>query len=164
MGELLGTIWGRLIMLMGLAAVVTLGIVAFSGSKVTDTVSDIALLQGNARQQLGSTPNGYLNFTTANAATLISNGIVPSGMVRGGALTDKWGGAITLGSLNNGAQGVIHLTGVSSIKDCNRLVTTLGDYDSLLVGSTTFTPDNRPDGVTAAQACTGTVDVEIHFS
>ncbi|WP_186042881.1 type 4 pilus major pilin [Burkholderia gladioli] len=163
MGELLGTIWGRLIMLMGLTAVVTLGIVAFSGSKVADTVSDIALLQGNARQQLGNL-NGYLNFTTANAATLISQGIVPSGMVRGGALTDRWGGAITLGSLNNGAQGVIHLTGVSSIKDCNRLVTTLGDYDSLIVGSTTFTPDNRPDGVTAAQACTGTVDVEIHFS
>ncbi|MFL9876663.1 type 4 pilus major pilin [Paraburkholderia megapolitana] len=164
MGELLGTWYGKLLMLLGIAAVAGVMLVASSGSKVASQASDITMLQGNARQQLGASQNGYTNFTTANSAGLIQAGVVPPGMVRAGALTDQWGGAITFAPANNGAQGVVTLAGITSVKDCTKLATTLRDYDTLIIGKVTFTPDQQPDGSTAGAACNGNNTVQITFS
>lgn len=164
MGELLGTIYGRLLMLLGIVAIAGAAIYAFSGSKVASQASDIALLQGNARHLLGSTPNGYVNFDSARTTDLVSAGVVPAGMVRNGAIVNQWGGAVTLASANNGAQGVITLAGVKNIKDCTKLLTTLADYDTLVMGKGSFTPNTRPDAVGAATACTGNDTLVITFS
>ncbi|WP_186050436.1 type 4 pilus major pilin [Burkholderia gladioli] len=165
MGELLGTIYGRLLMLLGLVAIGGLAIYAFSGGKVASQASEISLLQGNARQQLGATQSGFANFATAQSADLITAGIIPSGMVRNGALVDKWGGAITLASANNGAQGVIQLAGfTNNVKDCAKLATTLADYDTLAIGATQYTPDARPDAIAAGKACAASDTVTITFS
>lgn len=165
MGELLGTIYARLLMLLGLVTIGGLAIYAFSGGKVASQASDIALLQGEARHQLGASQSGYADFATAQAADLISQGIVPSGMVRNGTLVDKWGGAITLSSANNGAQGVIQLAGLTNFaKDCAKLATTLSDYDTLAIGATQYTPDARPDGVVAGKACAASDTMTITFS
>lgn len=165
MGDLLATWYGKLLVLLGMAAAAGVIYAASGGNKVSSQASDITLLQGGARQQLGETPNGYMNFTTANAANLIQAGIVPPGMVRGGTLTNKWGGTITLAPANNNGQGVITLSGITNSKDCSQLVTTLRDYDTLTIGTTTFTRDTLPDGNTAAAACKGNnTTVKITFS
>lgn len=164
MGDLLATWYGKLLVLLGIAAAAGVMYAASGGNKVSAQISDITMLQGSARQQLGETPNGYMNFTTGNAAYLIQNGIVPPGMVRSGNLVNKWGGAITLAPTNNNGQAVITLAGINNQKDCGQLLTTLRDYDTLVVGGTTFTRNALPDGVSAAQVCSNNTTVVITFS
>lgn len=165
MGDLLATWYGKLLVLLGIAAAAGVIYAASGGNKVSSQVSDITMLQGSARQQLGDTPNGYMNFTTGNTANLITAGIVPPGMVRNGNLTSKWGSGITLAPTNNNAQGVITLQVINNPKDCSQLVTTLRDYDTLVIGGTTFTRNALPDGNTAAAVCAGNnVTLQITFS
>lgn len=164
MGDLLATWYGKLLVLLSMAAAAGVIYAASGGNKVSSQVSDITLLQGAARQQLGETPNGYANFTTGNAAYLIQNSIVPPGMVRNGNLVNKWAGAITLAPTNNNGQGVITLAGINNHKDCSQLVTTLRDYDTLVIGGTTFTRNALPDGVNAAQVCSNNTTIQITFS
>ncbi|NTZ86156.1 prepilin type IV pili [Burkholderia metallica] len=163
MREFFGSIYGQIITVLGLIAIVALGANALSTNRAMSQATDIGVLVANARQRLGATQNGYLNFTTANAAALIRDGIVPSTMVRGGAMTNQWGGSVDLTNQNNGALGVITLNGVSS-KDCSKLVTTLGNYDAVTVGGTTFSQDNPADATNASTACNGQTSVSITFS
>lgn len=65
------------------------------------------------------------------------------------------GGAVTLAPVNNGAQCSVTLAGITDTKECSKLATTLQDYDSLVIGTTTFTKDALPDGVSAGAACKG---------
>jgi len=156
MDSILGRIFA---MVMGL---IVLGGVAFAiaggmgTTKTTGMVENTAFIQSAARQVFGMGPNGYANFTTANTADLVKAGIFPPGMVRGGVIYDSWGNAVTMSSANGGTQQVLGFGGggSESVKDCIQVATGLKGYTSLTVGSTTFTPSNPPDAVSASQACT----------
>lgn len=56
MGDLLATWYGKLLVLLSMAAAAGVIYAASGGNKVSSQVSDITLLQGAARQQLGETP------------------------------------------------------------------------------------------------------------
>ena len=108
MVDLLGSNLAKVLMLLGVVVIGGIFIAASGSDKVGAQISDIQQLMAVAQARLGATPNGYTNFTTANAAALISSGVVPSGMAKtGNALRDRWGGAVALGNANNAAQGTI---------------------------------------------------------
>lgn len=138
---------------------------AFGGNKASNVTQDITQLMTNARAQFSQGGNGYTNFTTANAAALITAGVPPSSMVRGAAIFDAWGNPVTLASAGGSAQGVVSFGGgnAESAKQCVSVVTSLKDYVSLTVNGTTFTPAALPDPVTAAAACTATAGFVLTF-
>lgn len=133
----------------------------FFSEKNARFATDVAQFVTATRGGFSTSPEGYSNFTTANASYLITHQMVPGSMVRNGVLTDVWGNAIQLSSANNGSQAVMSYGGGGSQTegDCAKHVSNLTDYSSLKVGSTTFT-DTKPDAIKAAQACaTGTAIV-----
>ncbi|WP_175700978.1 type 4 pilus major pilin [Burkholderia ambifaria] len=165
MREFFGSLYGQIITVFSLIAIITLGGNIFSTDKGVSQATDVGVLVTNARQQLGASPNGYAGFTDANVADLIRAGVIPATMVRNGALVDRWKGAINISNQSNGGQGVITLNGINIASDCAKLVTTLGNgYDSVIVGGTTFNKDNPSDGQRAGAACNGQTTVTVVFS
>ncbi|HGO6128854.1 MULTISPECIES: type 4 pilus major pilin [Burkholderia] len=165
MREFFGSLYGQMISVFAIIAVIALGANIFSTDKGLTQATDVGVLVANARQMLGASPNGYVNFTDGNVADLIRGGIIPGTMVRNGALFNRWKGTINLSNQTNGGQGVITLNGIGNTADCTKLVTTLGNgYDSVTVGGTTFNKDNPSDGQRAAVACNGQTVVTVVFS
>ncbi|AJW93614.1 hypothetical protein BM43_7556 (plasmid) [Burkholderia gladioli] len=165
MREFFGSLYGQIITVFGIIAIIALGNNIFTTDKALSQASDVGVFVTNARQMLGASPNGYINLTDANVADLIRGGVIPGTMVRNGALVDRWKGVINLSNQANGGQGVVTLNGITTTTDCAKLVTTLGNgYDGVTVGGTTFNKDNPSDGQTAAAACNGQTAVTIIFS
>lgn len=147
-----------------------LGGIALSGGFHTGTasniVSEIAIIQSNARKGFMQNNLGYTNFTTANSASLASGGTFPTNLVRNGVVYDDWGNQIKLASAQNATQGVITFGGGGSqtVDQCTTVLTSIKDYISLVaVGSVTFTQAAQPDGVTAANACAGNPAIQVTF-
>jgi hypothetical protein len=164
MRDFFGSLYGQIVTVIGLVSILILGANMLTTNKAVSQASDIGMLVTNARR-LGAQGNGYLNFTSANAPALIKDGIVPGTMVRGGAITDQWGGTVELTNQNNGGQGVITLNGIPSQKDCSNFVAIIGSgYEAVTVGGTTFSQNNPVDSVTASNACNGQTSVSITFS
>lgn len=154
-------ILGLLLLALGGAAL--LG--GFNTGKGSNLVSEITLIQSEARKGFAQSNQGYTNFTTANAATLANGGSFPRSMVKNGVLTDDWGNAMQLSSTNNGTQGVITFGGGGSqdVDQCKTFVTNHKDFVTLVVGGTTFTQANQPDAVTATNACQGSPTIAVTF-
>ena len=154
MVDLLGSNLAKVLMLLGVVVIGGIFIAASGSDKVGAQISDIQQLMAVAQARLGATPNGYTNFTTANAAALISSGVVPSGMAKtGNALRDRWGGAVALGNANNAAQGTITFGGNEDTTACSGLAMGLSGYQTMSVGGQVFSRNNPPDAVTANAGC-----------
>jgi hypothetical protein len=151
------------LIMVSLAAAAIFG--GFNTGKASNIVSEITLIESNARAGFAQSNQGYTNFTTANEATLASGGMFPRNMVRNGVLTDDWGNQITLGSANNATDGVITFGGGGSedTDQCKTVVMGLKDYVSLAVGGQTFTQSVQPDATTATTACQGTPTLTVTF-
>lgn len=153
-------ILGRIVAtVLGLLALAGIGYAAangFSNSKVDIIVSGATHIATNARAQFSAGNTGYTNFTTANAASLVSAGIIPTSWVTAGVPTDPWGNAVTFAAGASPTQGVITIGGGGSetIEQCIKVTQNLKDYVSLVVGTKTFTQAALPDPVSAAAACT----------
>jgi hypothetical protein len=165
MDRILGSIIAVVLGLLALATVAggaSYGYDWWTNSKI---VTNISQMQSEARAQFMQGNNGYTNFTTANAAQLITNGVVPTKWVRGNAIQDDWGNAVTLTSAAGGTLGSISFGGGGSetVKNCSKVVSNLGDYVSVVVGGTTFTPQNQPDGVSAGAACQKSLAITVSF-
>jgi len=167
MREMIGTIGAIVI---GLILLALIGVTVLGGTKsgkASNFVSGMAVIQSKAREGFAQSNNGYTNFTTANAGTMINNHDFPTTMVKGGVLVDLWGNGIQLSSANNGSQGVITFGGGGSedAEQCKSVVTGLKDYVTLNVAGTIFTQSNQPDGATAGAACAiGAAGITITFA
>jgi hypothetical protein len=126
MGRILGAIIAVVLGLLALAGVGVMGATGFfGGDKASKVTTDISQLITNARSQFAQNSNGYTNFTTANEAPMMTAGVFPNSMVRGGAVIDAWGNAVALSSTNNATQ----FGGGSSetAKQCPTVVTTYAE-------------------------------------
>lgn len=165
MDSILGRIAATVLGLLLLAAV-GLGIYrAFSGNKVSQMTTDVALLQTNARAQFSQGGNGYANFKVnagAPAAGLLAtdgtSAVIPADMISGGVVHDAWGNPVTIAPAGTGNSSFTLSFGGANMtaSQCTQLATSLNGYQSLTIGATTFTPSNQPDSVTAGAACQNT--------
>lgn len=132
------------------------------GSTIT---TDMAFIMTKARGGMAQSNTGYTNFTNGNLASLINAGTFPASMVKNGAVYDKWGNPLTLGTSNNGTNGTIAFGGGTSetAEECVTAVTGMNGYDTLTVNGTQFTSAAPPDLATAGAACTDTAPITILF-
>lgn len=153
-------ILGRIIAtVLGLIALAGVGYAAYNGfsnSKSSDVVTGITTIINNSRAQFSSGNSRYTNFTTANAASLVAAGIVPTSWVGPGNVpTDPWGNALGFAPTGANTQGQITFGGAGSatVAQCINVLQNLKDYVSVTVGTKTFTQAALPDPVSAAAAC-----------
>ncbi|WP_369050185.1 hypothetical protein [Burkholderia gladioli] len=148
MGEILGTIYGRLLMLLALIAIAVLTLVALRQDRAAAQASDLMLVMTNARQAFTNSPSGYANFSNGNLATLVSTGVIPPRMVRNGKLVDRWGKDMALDytwDSTHGTQGRITFGGGESTEECVKLVSSLTDFDKLIVNALAFDQNALPN-------------------
>lgn len=133
----------------------------FFNSKAGNMNGWTAELVVNTRGAFSTGPTGCTDFTTANVAHLITNKIIPKGLIKSGSATDPWGNAMAFGSANGGAQCTIQYGGsLMPAADCAKTAAGMSDFVTLRIGSTTFTEAAPPTPVSAAAACaTGTTTV-----
>ncbi len=155
-------ILGRIIAtVLGLIALAGVGYAAFNGfssSKSSDVVTGMTTIINNSRAQFSSGSSRYTNFTTANAARLVTAGIIPTSWVATGNVpTDPWGNALAFASAGANTQGSITFGGGGSETQaqCINVIQNLQGYVSLTAGTKPFTQTALPDPVSAAAACTG---------
>lgn len=157
MDSLLGRIVATVLGLLALVAVGSGIYQGFGMDTTSQIVTDMSSTVVNARSAFAQGTSGYSSFSNANVTQLINNDIFPSGMVRGGALYDRWGNAVTISSQNAGMQGVITFGGGGSedVNFCAKTAVSMNavSYVSMKVGATTFPKANAPDPVQAANAC-----------
>ena len=165
MDRTVGVILAVVLGLLALGAVVLSGHHAFASNTASTVVTDVSQLETNARAQFGQGANLYANFTTANEGAMITSGVFPTDMVRGGAVVDSWGNAVALAPAANNTEGTITFGGGGSetSDECANVVTGLKDYVSLTVGGTTFTQANQPDAVSAGNACGAGLTIAMTF-
>ena len=165
MDRTVGVMLAVVLGLLALGAVVLSGHHAFASNTASTVVTDISQLETNARAQFGQGSNLYTSFTTANESAMITGGLFPTDMVRGGAVVDAWGNAVTLAPAANNTEGTISFGGGGSetTDECTTAVTAMKDYVSMTVGGTTFTQANQPDSVSAANACAGGLAIALTF-
>lgn len=165
MDGILGRIIATVLGLLALVGVAYASYNGFQNHKASVMVNNLAQLMTNARAGFSQGNNGYVNFTTANVPNMINSGMFPTDMVRGTAIYDAWGNAITLSSANNGAQGVISFGGggAETTKQCVTVATGNKDFVTMTVGSTTFTQAALPDQSTAGAACSATATFSVTF-
>jgi hypothetical protein len=154
-------ILGLILLALGAAALYG----GFNTGKASNIVTEITLIETNARAGFAQSNQGYANFTTANESTLATGGMFPANLVRDGVLYDEWGNAMQLGSASNATQGVITFGGGTSqtVDQCKTVVMGLKDYVSLAVGSASFTQTNQPDATSATNACAGNPTIAVTF-
>ena len=165
MERIYGAIAAFVLGLLALAQVTGMGSGAFDWYNNSRLVSNVSSVQTAARGQFMQGSNGYTNFTTANAAALITAGIIPAGWVKGGAIVDNWGNNVTLASASNATIGSITFGGgnTETVQNCGKVVNNLGDYVSVVVGGKTFTQASPPDAVTATAACQVALSITVNF-
>lgn len=154
MDSILGRVVAAILGLLALGGVIYAGGQALGGNKVSQMTNDVAQVVNNARSQMSQNSLGYTNFTTANTAPLITAGIFPADMNRGGVIVDAWGNAVTFAPIANGQQFTLTWGGAGMTADqCSKLASSMQGYISLKVNATTWAIP--PDAVAAGTACGG---------
>jgi hypothetical protein len=151
------------LVLLALGAAALYG--GFNTGKASNLVTEITLIETNARGGFAQSNQGYTSFTTVNVPTLASGGMFPANLVRNGTLYDEWGNTMQLGSASNDTQGVITFGGggSQSVDECKTVVMGLKDYVSMAVGGATFTQTDQPDANSATNACSGNPTIAVTF-
>lgn len=93
MSEIMGVVFKYLMVALGLTAVAGALYAALGSNKTTDAIANQTQLQANIQSAFG----GQGNFTSLTNARVISGNLAPDAMVVAGALTNAWGGAVTVG-------------------------------------------------------------------
>lgn len=92
MSEILGVLFKYLVALLGVSAVVMVAYQVFGVNKTQTAISDLTTLQVSAQALYA----GQSSFTTLTNTVAIAAKLAPSGMISGTALTNPWGGTVTL--------------------------------------------------------------------
>ncbi|HEY0843437.1 type 4 pilus major pilin [Methylotenera sp.] len=136
MGEIFGTLFGKIIALLGLVVVVGVLYLAFASDKTTKATSDITLLATNAQALY----NAQATFTSLTNTVAVSGQLAPKTMISGAStLTNPWGGSVTINvNAGNAAQFDITDTTIPA-EACSKMLTTLSNLVALKVNGTAVT-------------------------
>lgn len=153
MSEILGTLFGKLVALLSIAAVVVILYQVFGANKTQNAISDLTQLQVNAQ----SLYNGQSTFTTLTNTVAITGKLAPAGMISGTALLNPWGGAVTVAVNAVATQFDITETLVPS-DACAKMIVGLGAVVGLKVNTVAQTlPLDAGTAVTACNAANNTL-------
>lgn len=120
--------------------------VGFSNSKLSDVQSTVVMMQ----MQVQSMFSGSSSYSGLNNDLVVTNNIVPTNMLKGGKVSNPWGGDVTLSPEDNGAAFSIALTSVPR-SECTKLALFQPDaWLSVTVNSSTI---SGGDVAAATSAC-----------
>lgn len=147
MDNILGLLFSKLGMLLGLLAVMVASYMVFEANKSNAALSDVATLA----QGVQSLYSGSQFTTNLTDATVIGAGIAPPDMIQGTTLVNQWGGAVVVEQSASGssAQFQIVEAGVPG-NGCIKMATGM-TYQGLLIDNAQQTMPLDPAQV--AQAC-----------
>jgi hypothetical protein len=147
MSEILGTMFGTLMKLLGVAAVVGVLYMVFASNKTGDAISHTTQLQTNVQSLYSS----QASFSSLTNAVAIAAKLAPTNMVAGSTLVNPWGGAVTLAANANNARFDLTTAAIPS-DACPKLIQSQASAVALRVGTTSF--NTLPlDAGAAVQAC-----------
>ena len=163
MDSTLGKVLASILGLLALAGVVVAGITAFSHSKTTSAVSDVATLATRIRGDYVNNPAGYATLTNAVA---IAAGDVPADMLQGSSIVNAWGSAVTIGPVAGNPKDFSIDLGAVPQAACVQLLSTDGNLMGASVGGKQLAlPINAADAasVCAGAASAGVVQVSTQY-
>jgi type II secretory pathway pseudopilin PulG len=158
MSEMLGTIFKYVFGILATGAVL-LGVYSLnSNNKVTNAITETAMIAQNAQQIYA----GQNNFTSLTNTVLITAGAVPSGNYTAPAtITNPWAGAVTVAVGANANTFNITHAGVPNA-DCSKLVTSITSYSTVSINGNAQTPP--VDAATLTNLCTTVAGNTIIFT
>lgn len=154
MSEILGTLFGKVVALLSLAAVVAVLYMVFGANKTQNTLTDAVQLQANARSHYA----GQSTFTSLTNAVAIGGKLAPISMVSGTALINPFGGAVTI-AVNAGNASQFDITEAGLPADaCAKVVVGLPGLVALKVNAAAqVLPLDAGGAVTACNAASNTI-------
>ena len=158
MRDIVGSLWGILIGLLLLGAVVAVGVRAMNNNKISNALTDITQIQASIQTVYGQA-GSYGTLT--NAVALNVPNLVPDDWNVAGAITDQWSGAVTLVVDPNTASRFDITLGNLPAEACVKLATSV---KALLVTLPTGGAQSMPvDPGTAATDCAAGGNVTFVF-
>jgi len=156
MRDVIGSLWGILIGVLLLGAVITVGYKALQYIKTSNTISGIAQLTAGV-ESLYSAQGTYATLTNTVA---LNAGFVPADMNVGGVIQDRWGGVVTMAPDVAPSMFDITLAGVPAAACASMATTVKGVAVTLPTGG----KQNMPvDAGTAASDCAAGGSVTFVF-
>jgi PilS N terminal len=132
MRDILGTIFAYLLGLLGIVVVVGMVYTAFGSNKTQTAITDLTQLATNTQSLYA----GQSSFTTATNTVAINGKLAPSDMISGSALTNPWGGTVTL-NVNAGTASTFDVTETLVPSDaCAKLISSFSSLVGLKINGT----------------------------
>ena len=154
MSEILGTLFSKLVALLGIAAVVVILYQVFGANKTQNAISDITQLQANAQALY----NGQSTFTSLSNTVAIGGKLAPTDMISGGTLINPFGGSVTI-AVNGSSASNFDITEAGLPADaCAKIIVGLTSVLGLKVnGTAQALPIDAGTAVTACNAVANTL-------
>jgi hypothetical protein len=131
MSEILGALFKYLVALLGITAVVLVLYSVFSTNKTQTHISDVTQLATNTQSLYAA----QSTFTTLTNAVAISSALAPSDMIAGTALTNPWGGTVTVAVNASNSQQFTITTTLVPAAACVKMATGFSSVVGLQVGA-----------------------------
>lgn len=145
----MGTVAAIFVGILLLSGVLFAMNVGFSSSKLSDVQSSIVMMQ----MQIQSMFSGSSSYNGLDNNLVMANNIAPTSMLKGGRISNPWGGDVTIVSTDSGASFSISLTNVPQ-SECTKLALFQPDaWLSLTVNNGVITGG---DVAAATNACNST--------
>ena len=112
----MGTVAAIFVGILLLSGVLFAMHVGFSSSKLSDVQSSIVMMQ----MQIQSMFSGSSSYNGLDNNLVMANNIAPTSMLKGGRISNPWGGDVTIASTDSGASFSISLTNVPQ-SECTKL-------------------------------------------
>lgn len=156
MRDVIGSLWGILIGVLLLGAVITVGYKALQNNKASNAISGISQLTAGVE----SLYNGQGTYASLTNTVALNAGLVPQDMNVGGVIQDPWAGAVTLAPDATPSMFDITLASVPAAACASMATTVKGVAVTLPTGG----KQNMPvDAGTAATDCAAGGSVTFVF-
>lgn len=156
MGEILGSLFGKLIGLIAVGAVAGLAYTGFSANKTSTAVTDLNQLVANI-QALYST---QATFTSLSNTTAINAKLAPSSMISGTTLVNPWAGTVTVAVASGNASQFTATTTNVPTDSCAKMATMVPSIVGLTINGTS--PSMPVDAGIAATACSSATNTLVY--
>lgn len=157
MDNILGLLFSKLGMLLGLIAVMAVSYAYFQGNKTSTATSDLAQASQGVQTLYGSS-----QFSTLTDTVVVNAKLAPPDMVVGTNLVNPWNGTVTFGPNANPSLFNVTETLVPS-DGCAKVVLGMS-YSEVSVNGTAITPASPGgplDPAAVTSACSGATNTLI---
>lgn len=154
MSEILGTLFGKVVALLSLAAVVAILYMVFGSNKIQNTITDVTQLQAKSQAHYA----GQSTFTTLTNTVAINGKLAPASMISGTALVNQFGGTVTI-NVNAGSASQFDITETALPADaCAKVIVALPSVVALKVNTVAQTlPLDAGAAITACNTASNTL-------